>query len=731
MDLSNDMEASTNLPDTSSLSFNQMAVERVICKVFTHYRCDVIITDRIRSFFTVKLWRMGKAFQSSGGRVRGKLLEKWKKTKWVVELKEDEIVLRRKRKSDNVIVQSPKIAKLEQDVKVANKKLKDISNQYKALEKSCRTLSTALKTKEGKTQHSKSRQKKPWEESSRQYRRKRQRQIANDVQTALLFTQDENFKPTNVELTNEETGKVLCIDQDGQVKEKKDTLSLDFSSNTVDKILHVKERFNIPNKAYHEISMINSGLPRLRSLQNAAKSLDALSLIRPTPGKLIGVQQSLNGRLQRTIKSLVKKNPSFCSNQILKVKLTGDGTYVSRSMHIVVFAFALIHDETNSSSPMGNHALALLNCGEDYEKLAESLKDLLDEIENLKSIQIDGIVYDLEYFLGADMKFLALCVGIESANSKFACVWCKCPADKRYNMKETWSFKDISKGARTIEEIQRFSALSKSKKAEKFGCIRKPLFPMVPIDHITPDILHLFLRISDVLTNLLITDLRKLDGITKGKVSSVNELSQDTSCQVVKYEQFLNEQCKIPFHFYTDKATKCLKWRDLTGPEKLKLFAKIDISKLFPSIPETQKIQRIWVKFFEIYNILRAKSISNEEIRKLERNTKDWLTLFLSVYQTKHVTPYMHVLVAHIPEFLDLYGSLSSFSQQGLEKLNDLLTNTYYRSTNHHSADALRQLLIKFNRMEELEDSQRVKQQHRCRICKEIGHNARTCQKRS
>ena len=38
----------------------------------------------------------------------------------------------------------------------------------------------------------------------------------------------------------------------------------------------------------------------------------------------------------------------------------------------------------------------MLNCEEDYEKLAESLKDLLDEIEYLKSIQIDGIVY--EYF---------------------------------------------------------------------------------------------------------------------------------------------------------------------------------------------------------------------------------------------------------------------------------------------------------------------------------------------
>ena len=215
-------------------------------------------------------------------------------------------MLKRKRKPDDVLIQSDrsKIAKLEQDVKVANKKLKDISNLLQNIVHSIKSY------KEGKTHHSKPCQNKAWEESSLQYQRKRQRQIANDVQTALLFTQDENFKPTNIELINEEIGKIMCINQDGQVKEK-NILSLDSSRNAVDQTLHVKQKFNNSNKAYHEISMINSRLPRLRSLQNVAK---LLMLCQPTPGKLIVVQQSLNERLQWTIKSLVKKNPSFCSN---------------------------------------------------------------------------------------------------------------------------------------------------------------------------------------------------------------------------------------------------------------------------------------------------------------------------------------------------------------------------------------------------------------------------------
>ena len=45
----------------AALSHNQLLVERVIFKTFTQYRCDVIITDRLRSLFTNKLMRMGRA----------------------------------------------------------------------------------------------------------------------------------------------------------------------------------------------------------------------------------------------------------------------------------------------------------------------------------------------------------------------------------------------------------------------------------------------------------------------------------------------------------------------------------------------------------------------------------------------------------------------------------------------------------------------------------------------
>jgi len=94
------------------------------------------------------------------------------------------------------------------------------------------------------------------------------------------------------------------------------------------------------------------------------------------------------------------------------------------------------------------------------------------------------------------------------------------------------------------------------------------VFPSIPIDHVIPDILHLYLRICDALINLIL-ELRRLDGIDKCKLQT---LDRSTATHVATYERFLCEECKISFYMYVNKESKALKWRDLTGPEKRSLF---------------------------------------------------------------------------------------------------------------------------------------------------------------
>lgn len=313
--------------------------------------------------------------------------------------------------------------------------------------------------------------------------------------------------------------------------------------------------------------------------------------------------------------------------------------------------------------------------------------------------------------------------GIDSANSKYACIWCTCPKEDRQKFNKQWSITDEKKGARTISSIISASKLP-ARSPKRFNCSRTPLFPAVPIHRVIIDNLHLFLRVTDNLINLLILELRRLDGVEK-----CTSLESCSAVNVNEYQSFLKNTCKIPFNFYICKESSSLKWRDLTGPEKYKLFSKISIPDLFPNLPNAPTIQEIWSSFMQLNKTIHSQDMSRIEIETFKESAKVWLQLFLSVYQTKHVTPYMHAMIVHLPEFMELYGSIAPFTQQGLEKLNDVYTQYYFRSTNHREQEALEQLLLKKNRLEAMEDEgyDRKKNRQKCSICSSYEHNKRRC----
>jgi hypothetical protein len=146
-------------------------------------------------------------------------------------------------------------------------------------------------------------------------------------------------------------------------------------------------------------------------------------------------------------------------------------------------------------------------------------------------------------------------------------------------------------GARTITSIISASKLP-AKSHRRFNCSRTPLFQAIPIHRIIIDNLHLFLRVTDNLINLLITELRRMDGIEK-----CTSLDSCGAANINEYQSFLKNVCKIPFNFYVCKESRSLKWRGLTGPEKYKLFLKINIPELFPNLPNAPTIQEIWNSF--------------------------------------------------------------------------------------------------------------------------------------
>ena len=107
-----------------------------------------------------------------------------------------------------------------------------------------------------------------------------------------------------------------------------------------------------------------------------------------------------------------------------------------------------------------------------------------------------------------------------------------------------------------------------------------------------------------------------MDGIEKFRSQ---EFKQTTAQSVNRYITYLNVNCKISFHMYVDQDSKNLKWQDLTGPEKLRVFTAIKIVELFPKLKNADKIQQLWNDFKSIYD----SRMSEMEIKDFTKRATD------------------------------------------------------------------------------------------------------------
>ena len=81
-------------------------------------------------------------------------------------------------------------------------------------------------------------------------------------------------------------------------------------------------------------------------------------------------------------------------------------------------------------SVLDNHSIAIFKMAENYANLKAAMEDICSEGNEMKSITINDKTYEIETYLGCDLKFLAMVCGIDAANCKHVCIWCKCQASE-------------------------------------------------------------------------------------------------------------------------------------------------------------------------------------------------------------------------------------------------------------------------------------------------------------
>ena len=129
---------------------------------------------------------------------------------------------------------------------------------------------------------------------------------------------------------------------------------------------------------------------------------------------------------------------------------------------------------------------------------------------------------------------------------------------------------------------------------------------------------------------------------------------------------------------------------------------KINFDELMPDHPKLETIKESWSTFSTLMDRLN-QDMTDDEVDQFERDAREWVRVYgTELYLSKDVTPYMHILACHLPQAIKTHGNVVNFCQQGLEKLNDLVTKWYFRSTNYDPT-ALHQIMHKQHRIRILE----------------------------
>ena len=111
------------------------------------------------------------------------------------------------------------------------------------------------------------------------------------------------------------------------------------------------------------------------------------------------------------------------------------------------------------------------------------------------------------------------------------------------------------------------------------------------------------------------------------------------------------------------------------------------------------------IKFFiNTIEKIRKNEYDETNLDNLKEDLKIWLGHYVKLVtrESKEITPYIHIFTFHLPYFILKHKNINLYNLQGLEKLNDFVTQIYHCSSNKHKLNNsyIFQMLKKRNRVD-------------------------------
>jgi hypothetical protein len=389
---------------------------------------------------------------------------------------------------------------------------------------------------------------------------------------------------------------------------------------------------------------------------------------------------------------LHEKSPSIFENERIKVKLSADGTNISKNIKILNVIFSIINEDLKAATASGSYLFALAPYEkENYDQIAPLMSRTWDLIKGLSNVEINNVVKYIDLFVCADYKMNLNLAGLKMANSLEPCLYCTASkrhlhklADKRKVMVNATLTK-LENGKKICEildedfyDIALYDYIIDENDSQWIHSDK--MLIKLPINRFIIDLLHLFLRISDKLFSNLIEKIKTIDNFS----DKYNPKKHKNMAKIISYLK----ECKIPIYdFFYEENTISKIFTSLQGPHRIKVFNRIvnddSFLKLLESMPKIEKPVEIYLIWKDFYLILT--SIKSEQLPDLDYTQgliNNWFVKYVSLYTQTSVTPYMHMFTYHLIDQFKKYGNINYFNTQGLEKFNDLSTMDYFKATN-------------------------------------------------
>ena len=299
------------------------------------------------------------------------------------------------------------------------------------------------------------------------------------------------------------------------------------------KCLRVKDKRCISDQTYTSIrTSLQLKIPTIDEIRGFRRKLDReydIDNVFSSPEKVI------IGTYVHPIKKILLTGTQIIREKKLnhlKIKLSCDGTIVGRQHNLLNFVFSYADDFNSCQKQAGIYLLGIFKIkSESYEILKECLSDILNELQQIQHLEIDQLKIPIEFVFAADYKMLLTCLGLKAANSNNPCIYCHA---EKSEIGEPSKWPDNCPIEREVNGFHKY-------KGEK-GYKHNALIDFIQLRNFIPCELHLLLRIGGKLIELLVNELKQIDGYNKLK-------DFDQLLHLKKYKDFLEADCQLVIVF--------------------------------------------------------------------------------------------------------------------------------------------------------------------------------------